>query len=141
MNPGSGAESKSLRLFLAEFSLAVLVFAVVSAFCIGAFAASVKTVQDTARLDAAVLAAGNAAETLKASGRPAEAGTILLDENLEPTDEEAFLELRITPMPSLDGLASAGIAVRRPGSGKKIYSVTAAWQMPVRTTEVSNHAE
>lgn len=129
-------ESKSLRLFLAEFSLSVLVFAVVSAFCVGAFAAAIKTARDTEYLDAAVLAAENAAESLKAAEKPPEKQIILLGEDLAPATGRAFLKIEVTPKPAPEGLAAAGITVRNPGSGKKIYSLETAWQIPIQTSEV-----
>ena len=57
-----------LRLFLVEFAVAILIFAIASVFCLGAFASAINTSNKTRQLDAAVLASENIAETLKAKG-------------------------------------------------------------------------
>lgn len=120
----------SLRLFLVEFAIAILIFAIASVFCLGAFASAMNTSNKTQQLDAAVLAAENVAETLKAKQEPPTEATLKLDKNLKETTGKPFLEINVSPAPAPKNLAIAKITVKAPKQSDPIHEITVAWQLP-----------
>ena len=122
--------TRGLRLFLVEFAVAILIFAIASVFCLGAFVSAINTMNKTRQLDAAVLASENIAETLKAKQEPPAEITLKLDEKLQETTEKPFLEVKITPAPAPENLAIAKITVTTPKQNDPIHEITVAWQLP-----------
>ena len=119
-----------LRLFLVEFAVAILIFAIASVFGLGAFASAINTSNKTRQLDAAVLASENIAETLKAKRELPIEMTLKLDEKLQETTEKPFLEVKIAPAPAPENLAIAKITVTTPKQNDPIHEITVAWQLP-----------
>lgn len=105
-------------LMLMELLVMLLVFALAAALCLQVLAKSAAISQETARRDAAVLLAQNAAEVLKASR-----GDVQQAEELS----EAGFRVEVLPQESeIPGLARAEIRIcREEGT---VYSLVTGWQ-------------
>ncbi len=117
-------------LTLIELLIMLLVFALAAALCLQAFAAADRTSAESARLDAAVTDAQNAAELLKSCGGDYEQAATILggtwDGLLWVIPGEQYT-LQIAPVDS--GHPLLGCAELRVCTAEEeIFSLHAAWQ-------------
>lgn len=104
-------------LMLMELLVMVLVFALASVICLRVFVRAQELSEQTQNRDRAVLAAQNAAETVKACGDLSEAARIL---------EESGCELQFTALPSPPpGLSGCEITAQCEG---ETFSLRVFWQ-------------
>ena len=117
-------------LFAIELLIAVGIFSLCAAICVGLFVRSEIMSQDSADLDRAVTEARSAAECFKAAGGDLEetarlTGGELAQDALHLRYDENF-ELVLTPVQE-DGYISAVLSVRRTGADEEIL----AWDIAV----------
>ena len=110
-------------LFAIELLIAVGVFSLCAAICVGLFVRAEVMSRDSAELNRAVSEARNAAESFKAAGGDLEetarlTGGELAEGKLLLRYEENF-ELTLTPEQG-DGYISAALAVSRSDTGEKL---------------------
>lgn len=125
-------------LALMEQLVMVLVFALAAALCVSCFVAADRLSQRNAMEDRAVLAAQNAAETIKRCQGDYEQAAALLDgtwaEGVLAVHTEEDFSVFIVPEDSGDPLlGQARVEVFSDGDDAKLVELTVAWQ------EVSGH--
>lgn len=104
-------------LMLMELLIMVLVFALAAAICLKVFVRSHELSSETQNRDRAMLAAQNAAETVKACADPEEAARLL-------TDSGCHVQLISVPSET-PGLAGCEITAECEG---ETFSLTVFWQ-------------
>lgn len=119
-------------LSLMEQMVMLAVFAVAAAVCLRVFVQSDQLSRESEARDRAALVCQNAAEVIRRTGRPAEAGGRYYDENWAPASEaEGRYRLEVRALESgQPGLCQAAVSVCE-RDGRTLFELNIAWQEEV----------